>query len=187
MVEIRSFLALSHHVQKFGTGCSFLKFSYSFLPLTLTIVFSIQMCSIFQCFGCFLHKCFPGLYRAYSTALGSVIEVVCRQITSVLPVCSGVQQFKNMHSTMGAFEVRLFLFLPEPMLMLVVLLAFCQYKMGQVSKSVRKVWLNSNVHNFLQEIFIKCFFLNTIFASRLFSFFVFFFGSLLRWWKWGCF
>ena len=70
-------------------------------------------------------------------------------------VYSSVQQFKSMHYMIGAFEVSLFVFLPEPRLMLILLLALYQYKMGQVSKSVKK---SNNVHNFLQDVFVKCFF-----------------------------
>ena len=57
--------------------------------------------------------------------------MVVAKLQSVLLVYSSVQQFKSMHSTIGAFEVRLFVFLPEPKLMLVVLLALYQYKWGK--------------------------------------------------------
>ena len=66
-------------------------------------------------------------------------KLVVAKLQTVLLVYSSVKQFKSMHSTIGAFEVRLFVFLPEPMLTLVVLLALYQYKMGQVIKSVSKV------------------------------------------------
>ena len=79
-------------------------------------------------------------------------KLVVAKFQSVVLVCSSVQQLKNTHSTVGAFEKRLFVFLLEPevhntrtsvinfwselMLILVVLLANYQYKIVQVSKAL---------------------------------------------------
>ena len=37
--------------------------------------------------------------------------------------------------------------------------------MTQVSKSARKFSLSNNIHNFLQDVFVKCFFLNAVLES----------------------
>ena len=109
-------------------AATFLHFHTRFRLRHQTIVSFIQTCSIFQCFGSFSHKGFPGrflygLLHGFKVALSKLVVAKLQSVLLAL-VCGSVQQFKNMHSTIGAFEVSLFVFLLEPVLMLVVLLAF---------------------------------------------------------------